>query len=67
MHEGFNIQYVSERLGHETVQTTMSTYAHILKELRAKEDENILKLYKQTYRKQEQRRVGEKYPQTLLN
>lgn len=45
----------------------MSTYAHILKELRAKEDENILKLYKQTYRKQEQRRVGEKYPQTLLN
>lgn len=46
LHEGFNIQYVSERLGHETVQTTMSTYAHILKELRAKEDENILKLYK---------------------
>lgn len=46
LHEGFNIQYVSERLGHESVQTTMSTYAHILKELRAKEDENILKLYK---------------------
>lgn len=46
LHDGFNIQYISERLGHETVQTTMSTYSHILKELRAKEDKNILMLYK---------------------
>lgn len=47
LHDGFNIQYISERLGHESVQTTMSTYSHILKELRAREDENILLLYKQ--------------------
>lgn len=46
LHDGFNIQYISERLGHESVQTTMSTYSHILKELRAREDKNILKIYK---------------------
>lgn len=46
LNEGFNIQYISERLGHETVQTTMNTYSHILKEMRAREDENILKIYK---------------------
>ena len=47
LHEGFNIQYVSERLGHESIQTTLNVYSHVLRELRAREDENILHLYKQ--------------------
>lgn len=46
LHEGFNVQYVSERLGHESIQTTLNVYSHVLKELRAREDENILNLYK---------------------
>lgn len=38
---GFNIVYVSKRLGHSNTQMTLNTYAHIINAL---EDENMAKL-----------------------
>lgn len=45
LYEGINVQYVSERLGHDSIQTTMQTYAHVLRELRAREEEKALMVY----------------------
>jgi integrase len=39
LYRGVSIYYVSERLGHGDIETTMSTYAHIVKELREKDEE----------------------------
>jgi len=46
LYEGVDTQYVSERLGHETIFTTMHTYAHVLRELRTREEQKALSIYK---------------------
>lgn len=38
LYKKVSIYYVSERLGHEDIQTTLKTYAHILKELRIEDE-----------------------------
>lgn len=42
LYKGISIYFVSERLGHRTVDTTMSHYAHVLNELRAKDTLNTV-------------------------
>jgi integrase len=42
---GVSIYYVSERLGHADIQTTLSTYAHIVKELRKQDEEKTTNLF----------------------
>lgn len=42
LYQGVSVYYVSERLGHSSIETTMNHYAHLLKELREK-DENKTK------------------------
>ncbi|MDU5947026.1 MAG: tyrosine-type recombinase/integrase, partial [Paenibacillus macerans] len=44
-----SIYYVSERLGHEDIQTTLETYAHILKELREQDDKGTIKTFEAMY------------------
>lgn len=39
LYEGISVYYVSKRLGHEDIQTTLNTYSHVIKELEAR-DEN---------------------------
>lgn len=39
LYEGVSVYYVSKRLGHENIQTTLNTYSHVIKELEAR-DEN---------------------------
>ncbi|AVK86031.1 site-specific integrase [Lysinibacillus sp. B2A1] len=46
LYEGVDTQYVSERLGHETIFTTMHTYAHVLRELRTREEQKAMSIYK---------------------
>lgn len=45
--EGFSLLYVSERLGHESTHTTQKTYSHVLKEMRANEEDKLKNLYKE--------------------
>lgn len=43
LHEGISIYYVSKRLGHKSIQTTMTTYSHLLEETKDREEEKALK------------------------
>lgn len=45
LYKGINILYVSKRLGHSSLNVTMSVYSHILKELEEKDNENIKKSF----------------------
>lgn len=45
LYKGINILYVSKRLGHSSLNVTMSVYSHILKELEEKDNENIKKIF----------------------
>lgn len=47
IYKGVSIYYVSERLGHSTIQTTISTYTHLLKELKEKEVDQTLQTIEQ--------------------
>lgn len=42
LYKGFNISYISKRLGHATVSITQDVYLHILEELQRQEDTKIL-------------------------
>jgi len=46
LYEGVSIYYVSERLGHGDIETTMSYYAHIIKELREKDESHTTSVFK---------------------
>ncbi|MED3665272.1 hypothetical protein P4474_12460, partial [Geobacillus stearothermophilus] len=39
--EGVNIKYVSRRLGHKDIVTTLQTYSHILDEMEQKESRQV--------------------------
>lgn len=47
LYKKISIYYVSERLGHGDIQTTMDHYAHIIKELREKDERSTLKLFEE--------------------
>lgn len=40
-----SIYYVSERLGHGDIQTTMRDYAHVIKELREEDENNTISIF----------------------
>lgn len=43
LYRGISIYYVSERLGHKKIEITLKHYAHIVKELREKDEKSTLK------------------------
>ncbi|BFH12291.1 integrase [Paenibacillus dendritiformis] len=45
LYKKVSINYVSERLGHENIDTTMKYYAHILKELRAEDEISTVSIF----------------------
>lgn len=40
-----SVYYVSERLGHSDINTTLKTYTHILRHIRAKEEKRVLEIF----------------------
>jgi len=47
IYKGINILYISKRLGHSSLNVTMSVYSHILKELEEKDNENIRMIFEE--------------------
>ncbi|MDE5054856.1 tyrosine-type recombinase/integrase [Niallia taxi] len=45
LYKKVSIYYVSERLGHGDIQTTLKYYAHIVKELRLKDELDTIKIF----------------------
>ncbi|NMM52124.1 tyrosine-type recombinase/integrase [Paenibacillus aquistagni] len=45
LYKKVSIYYVSERLGHEGIETTLSYYAHIVKELREQDVKSTIKIF----------------------
>ncbi len=45
LYQGISIYYVSERLGHADIETTMNTYAHVVKELREKDEDQTTNIF----------------------
>lgn len=41
IYNGLNIKYISKRLGHETIVTTLQTYGHVIDELSQRENEHV--------------------------
>lgn len=46
LYKKVSVYYVSERLGHENITTTLETYAHILKELRTEEEALAINVFR---------------------
>jgi len=51
LYQGVNIMNVSKRLGHSSMETTMSTYLHIIKELEDKDVELINSVFDDVFKK----------------
>lgn len=47
LYKKVSIYYVSERLGHKDIQTTLETYAHVIKELRAEDEQGTVDTFEQ--------------------
>ncbi|MBG9453517.1 hypothetical protein ABE61_05340 [Lysinibacillus sphaericus] len=47
LYKGISILYVSERLGHASIDITTSTYAHVLKELRERDSKQASDIFEQ--------------------
>lgn len=45
LYKGVSIYYVSERLGHSDIETTLRVYTHVVKELRVKDEEKSIEVY----------------------
>lgn len=45
LYQGCSIQYVSERLGHSDIDTTLSYYTHVLKELKEKDEKQAADIF----------------------
>lgn len=45
LYKGVSIQYISERLGHTDIDTTLKKYAHMVKELRKKDEEKAINIF----------------------
>lgn len=47
LYKKVSIYYVSERLGHNDIDTTLKEYSHVIKELREEDEEATTKVYEQ--------------------
>jgi integrase len=47
LYRKISIYYVSERLGHANIDTTLKHYAHVVKELREEDTDNTIKTFEQ--------------------
>ena len=47
LYKGISVMYVSERLGHATLDITTSTYSHLIKELRNKDSKQTSQIFEQ--------------------
>lgn len=45
LYKRVSIYYISERLGHKDIQTTLETYAHVIKELRVEDEKNSASVF----------------------
>jgi integrase len=45
LYKGVSIYYVSERLGHSNIETTLKEYSHLVKELRREDEEKTIDLF----------------------
>lgn len=45
LYKNISIHYVSERLGHGDIETTLREYTHVLKELREKEEQATIEIF----------------------
>ncbi|WP_281486750.1 hypothetical protein [Lysinibacillus sphaericus] len=43
-YKGISVQYISERLGHADVDTTIRIYTHLIKELREEDERNTMNI-----------------------
>ncbi|HDL2230618.1 TPA: tyrosine-type recombinase/integrase, partial [Enterococcus faecium] len=50
LYQGVNILSVSKRLGHSSLETTMSTYLHIVRELEDQDKEKINTVFDSLYK-----------------
>lgn len=49
LYKKVSIYYVSERLGHNDIDTTLKEYSHVIKELREEDEEATTKVYEQMF------------------
>lgn len=49
LYQGVSIYYVSERLGHADIETTLRVYSHVVKELRVRDELESAKVYEKMY------------------
>lgn len=46
LYKQVNIKYISRRVGHSNIQTTLNTYSHIIDELEQRENAKVIEIYK---------------------
>ncbi|AZB66746.1 integrase [Staphylococcus phage phiSP119-1] len=46
MHGGVSIYYISKRLGHANIKTTLEVYSHLLEETQVEEKQKTINLIK---------------------
>ena len=46
---GLSVEYISERLGHSSTETTRKYYLHIVEEMKKQSDKNVINLFKEMY------------------
>jgi integrase len=50
LYKGVNIKYLSRRLGHKDIVTTLQTYSHVLDEMKQKESRQVDVTMEEIYR-----------------
>ncbi|MFS0752465.1 tyrosine-type recombinase/integrase [Oceanobacillus sp. 1P07AA] len=45
LYENVSIHYISERLGHSDINTTLREYTHVIKELREKDEQETINIF----------------------
>lgn len=45
LYKDVSIYYVSERLGHADIETTLRVYSHVIRELRLRDEEKSVEVY----------------------
>ena len=47
--KGLTVEYISERLGHSSIETTRKYYLHIVEEMKKKSDKKVLNVFNEMY------------------
>lgn len=47
LYKKVSIYYVSERLGHSDIETTLKEYTHVIKELRVEDERGTMKTFEE--------------------